>query len=464
MNRTTRGPRASLCAAASFVLGASVLGLARTVGALQGADIYIGELAQLQQFGRVGSIVGLMGDAPVCNAGTADLDWLVSPSPLHPFMNFNLYRLKGPRLQQIGQSWTKHGQGAAQNNACGFGCNPYPNSDRLGVGCSDTYSAQFNANSQNYMGPRSEVNPWTGSWSFNGSHMSQGNHPHGPIDHRLQVNDNDLDPAQNAGAQYFYELCVFGWDDGNHMNSIAREPVGVSGSPGGTWTFSLGGSNTSLGPAIESWPGATVTTIQNLTTDGRAMVAVKVTTNPNASTHFEFAIYNHDMDRGIGSFSVPRAATAVIGNINFSAVLSHEEQYSNDPWPSSTAGNVVSWSTQPFSSNPFANPIRWGTMYNFWFDSSAAASSTTVTLGAFKPGTPAQYTGSSQGPVGPVRKPGDVNNSGIVNVDDLLAVINGWGPCPPPAPGNCTADIAPAPAGNGTVNVDDLLLVINNWT
>jgi hypothetical protein len=49
---------------------------------------------------------------------------------------------------------------------------------------------------------------------------------------------------------------------------------------------------------------------------------------------------------------------------------------------------------------------------------------------------------------------------GAVNVNDLLAVINAWGPCPTSGP--CPADIAP-PGGDGTVNVNDLLAVINAW-
>jgi hypothetical protein len=48
-----------------------------------------------------------------------------------------------------------------------------------------------------------------------------------------------------------------------------------------------------------------------------------------------------------------------------------------------------------------------------------------------------------------------------VDVDDLLAVINAWGPCP--KGGDCPADIAPDGTGNGSVDVDDLLMVINNW-
>ena len=57
--------------------------------------------------------------------------------------------------------------------------------------------------------------------------------------------------------------------------------------------------------------------------------------------------------------------------------------------------------------------------------------------------------------------PGDATDDGIVDVDDLLAVINAWGDCPAP-PGSCFEDIAPL-GGNGVINVDDLLAVINNW-
>jgi hypothetical protein len=54
----------------------------------------------------------------------------------------------------------------------------------------------------------------------------------------------------------------------------------------------------------------------------------------------------------------------------------------------------------------------------------------------------------------------DITGNQVVNVDDLLAVINAWGPCA--NPNNCPADISP-PGGNDVVNVDDLLGVINGW-
>jgi len=53
---------------------------------------------------------------------------------------------------------------------------------------------------------------------------------------------------------------------------------------------------------------------------------------------------------------------------------------------------------------------------------------------------------------------GDVDGDTLVNADDLLAVINAWGPCLD----SCTADVWPL-GGNSVVNVDDLLEVINHW-
>jgi hypothetical protein len=49
--------------------------------------------------------------------------------------------------------------------------------------------------------------------------------------------------------------------------------------------------------------------------------------------------------------------------------------------------------------------------------------------------------------------PADVTGNGMVDIDDLLAVINGWGG------GAGPADVT----GNGVVDIDDLLAVINSW-
>jgi spore coat protein A len=48
------------------------------------------------------------------------------------------------------------------------------------------------------------------------------------------------------------------------------------------------------------------------------------------------------------------------------------------------------------------------------------------------------------------------DHNAVVNIDDLLTVINAWGPC-------ITIPCAAAVTGNGTVNIDDLLTVIYGW-
>ncbi len=57
------------------------------------------------------------------------------------------------------------------------------------------------------------------------------------------------------------------------------------------------------------------------------------------------------------------------------------------------------------------------------------------------------------------RRFGDLDNSGAIDIADLLALLAQWGPCPtPPAP--CVADLD----GDGMVGILDLLELLANWT
>ena len=53
--------------------------------------------------------------------------------------------------------------------------------------------------------------------------------------------------------------------------------------------------------------------------------------------------------------------------------------------------------------------------------------------------------------------PSDINNDGVTNVEDLLLLIDVYGPCP--EPDGCKADID----GNGAVDCPDVLLLIDGW-
>ncbi len=383
-----------------------------------GPDAYMGELGAMVQLGRLGDTVGCAIDTPLCNAGTDPLDTIVNPDPRHPFFVFNMYRLQNGRLEQVGQSWAKHMFGAAQGDFCGFGCTPYPNGSHLGVGCSDTYGAAFNG-TQSIMGPRSEINPWTGAFNYATSHINDPNAPpHTAISHRLQLHDADIDPAQHAGALFFADVYTVTHDDSNHMNSVSHEPVAINGAPGGDWSFDLSGPNSVNGPTINAWPGASLTTIpQTPTADGRCILGVKVTANGNGAWHYEYALYNHDMDRAVQSFSVPVGPGVTLSNMGFSAVRSHDEPFHNNPWPAVRAGGRLTWSTDPYNAGNSSNPIRWGTMYNFRFDATSAPASTTAILGLYKPGDPATLAGATQGPV---HCAPDFNADGLVNSQDFF--------------------------------------------
>jgi len=52
---------------------------------------------------------------------------------------------------------------------------------------------------------------------------------------------------------------------------------------------------------------------------------------------------------------------------------------------------------------------------------------------------------------------GDLNGDGTVDVVDLLALLEAWGPCPPDGP--CPADLT----GNGVVDVVDILELLLHW-
>jgi hypothetical protein len=52
---------------------------------------------------------------------------------------------------------------------------------------------------------------------------------------------------------------------------------------------------------------------------------------------------------------------------------------------------------------------------------------------------------------------GDVNCDDVVDINDLFAVINAWGPCGDPD--DCPADLT----DDGVVDINDLFVVLNNW-
>ncbi|HWB19783.1 MAG TPA: DNRLRE domain-containing protein [Phycisphaerales bacterium] len=107
------------------------------------------------------------------------------------------------------------------------------------------------------------------------------------------------------------------------------------------------------------------------------------------------------------------------------------------------AADVAAW-----LANPSTN-FGWVLMGNETFDGGAKRFDSRSGPSANRPTLTIVYTPA---PVG------DVTGDGIVNIDDLTAVILNWGNCPVSQP--CGADLT----HDGVVNIDDLSAVILSWS
>jgi hypothetical protein len=389
-----------------------------------GPDIIVGDMSGLAQFGSSGTQVGLGIGTTSCNNGDQEVHFFQLPNTDHSVVSQNLYRMSGgasnsDRFEQIGQSWVKHTFGADQENACGFGCTPASDFTTLGVGCSDPYAASQNADQTDHvgaLGSRAWVNPFTGA--FPGSNPRPENHTghvHTGTSHRILVEASDLNTTMNSGATYYAEVQYdspheYAWCQAhpgqcNMYNNASYRRYSVTGTT--SFTFSAVGSTVRMTPATDAWTGATSNTIEPAPgVDGRAFVVYKVT-NPSAGVwHYEYAIHNQNLDRSIQSFSVPLGCGVTVSNPGFHAPPNHpgfandgtlgDAGFSNAAWTSNQNFAALSWNTETFAQNQNANAIRFGTLYNFRFDSNRPPQAANATIGFFKTGNP--ITVGIQGP------------------------------------------------------------------
>jgi hypothetical protein len=382
---------------------------AATEGRTPGPDIIVGDIPSLQQFGSDGTQVGLAMGSDACNNGDMELDFFAMPNTDHPALAQNLYRMSGganddDRFEQIGQSWLPHGFFALQNNSCNFGCIPAANGTHLGSGCSNADNASSNGSQVN-LGSRAWVNPFTGVFP-SGANNHTG-HTHTGTTHRILVEGNDLNTTLNQGATYYaeaqfiapheYVWCQANPGQCNMYNNASYRRFSVTGTT--TFNFSAIGPTMRMTPAINAWTGATVNPIEpDPGMDGRAFIAYKVSGPLAGIWHYEYAIYNQNLDRGVQAFRIPLGCGTMVSNPGFHAPLNHpgiandgtlgDAGYSNAPWTTNQSANAFSWSTETFAQNQNANAIRWGTLYNFRFDSNRPPRSTNASISFFKTGSP----------------------------------------------------------------------------
>ena len=418
-------------------------------GTIPGPDVVVGDLSGLAQFGSsAGTQVGLAVGTDSCNYGTVPLNWFANPSNDHPVIPQNLYRMSGgatndDRFEQVGQSSVKHAFTALQNNICSLGCVANPNGTALGSGCSDPYGASLNSGPN--LGSRAWINPYTGAYPRNDSatpNNSHTGHTHLGPSHRILTEIADLNTSLNPGATYYaesqyvtpheYAWCLTHPGQCNMYNNVSYRRYSVTGT-GSPFTFSPVGSTVRTKTALTAWTGATIVTIDPAPgVDGVGAVGYKVTNPSPGVWHYEYAIYNQNMDRGIQSFSVPVGAGVTVSNVGFHAPPQHpgwsadgtagDAGYSSTPWTQTQLEGGLMWGSESFAQNPNANAIRWGTMYNIRFDSNQPPQLVNATVGFFKTGSP--ITVQVQGPTPAVAV--NVSISGRVTTQDGTPIRNAY--------------------------------------
>jgi len=376
-----------------------------------GPDVIVGDLPDVEQLGSAGTQVGVAVATTSCNAGDQPVDWFALPQTDHPVVPQNLYRMSGgtdntERFEQIGQSWLKHTFFALEDDACSFGCNTSGcvTGSHLCTGCSDPYDANLNG-TQDQIGSRAWVNPFTGDFPTNANDHT--GHNHDGVSHRVRIEADDLNQNLNQGATYFaeaqyvapseYTWCQAHPTECNMQNNASYRQYSVSGTS--NFSFSPVGNTVRMLAAIWAWTGATVNRQEpDPGNDGFWFMGYKVT-NPSAGVwHYEYALYNMNLDRAIQSFGVPLGSGVNISNVGFHAPPQepgwandgtfNNQGYSSTTWTVTQASDSITWNTETFAENQNANAIRWGTLYNFRFDADQPPESVNATVGYFKTGSP----------------------------------------------------------------------------
>lgn len=416
-----------------------------------GPDVIVGDLPDFTSYAPYNGIAAFAVGTTSCNVGDANLNWISSTNQ-HPVIGQNLYRWKrvngAGRFEQIGASWLKHGFTALNGTICGPCTNPDGTGATLDPTCSDPYSSGLNG-SQARLGPRSQVNAFTGYYPYPFTASAVPSGAPASIWRRLQVRTSDIIATQNPGALYFAEGHYIAADDaaaGSGGNNAAYRRVAISGTTTFTMSTVSGFATQRTMPAIYGWTtaesGVTVRQI-NVPGEGTFNLAYKVTPLADGMYHYEYMLHNLNSDRSGASFHINFPVGGVtdltdIVNVGFHDVDCHSgEPYSNTDWGTDRTDQAFGWTVpEMHAQNANANALRWTNAYTFRFDSNMAPVAGTATIGLFKPGTPTSVIASGIQVPGNNPCVGDFNVDGGTDGNDINAFFDAWEPGLPNADTN----------------------------
>lgn len=390
------------------------------------ADVQLFNLSSFTSVGRTGTYpngtTGFSTLTTSCNKGQTNIDWYAPMNENHPVIVQNLYCVRDGRIEQFGAAYLKHGFLATNtsNSNCGVGQHPGTGS-LLGPGLTDTYGTGNNSD-RYYLGPRSEVNPFTGEWTAWGSWFDLGvggTIPDGQRSltssqanslpahqNRIEVRDADLVNPTSEPRTYVYEAFYLCEQEINLDNQIGCRQTNISWS-GSAWSTMDSGAYMEGKPAIMRYvelvnAGKNVPAGDVLAVGGKVSNVsegvVYVAANPirlgGGLWRYEFAVFNYTSDRQIREVKIPVLNGMTVTNIGFRDT----DQNAANNWTGTYSNGQIVWATETQQQNPNANSLKYGYIYNFSFTANVPPVANTAYLGMFKSGSLGNLTGSVMAP------------------------------------------------------------------
>jgi hypothetical protein len=409
------------------------------VGRSVGPDLVVAELDSVTRFGRVGDITAYSVGTNVCNLGDGRVSW-ISHTNQHPVIIQSMYRLKDDRFEQIGLSWMAHGFYAVPESLCAA-CIDSTDGSELGVDCSTRRSAALNGVQEN-MSMRSDLDAHSGYFPYPWTAPP----PEPTIGKRIQIRDADLDPDLNSGASYFVQGHYIAADDAtaaNNNDNASYRPVIITEVADYTWDVAVTGITQRSAAAVRAWQDADSSVVEtdvSVPGEGLFILATKASEIAPGLWRYFYALQNVNSDRSGQSFSIPLPDGAAVTNVGFHDVDYHSgELYDLADWPATVVGGAITWATGTYDLDPYANALRFDSLYSFYFDVDVGPGPTTATIDLFKPGTPDDVTVST---IGPFIDMLDCNGNAIADECDISCGAPACGP-PCGASADCNTNGVP---------------------
>jgi hypothetical protein len=423
------------------------------IAGITGADVAVCDMPSIYRWGTSNGVTGYSVGTTSVNFGDENLDWYGDTND-HPRIPQNMFKVLDGRITQIGMSWCKDGFCALQEQGCAPGCSGSGGCpEYLTPGCADPYSDSINGN-QGGLGPRSQCNASTAIYTYPPQNLDQNYN--GAWGRRCAVEIIDLNPSVNEGAEYYADSMYLHKQDyqaGNGLNNASYKSMDVGSFSSQGYSLSLSGATRVGQPGIYAWAnsvdGVSINPV-DISGDGRVFVGSHSIDNGDGTWRYEYAVYNYNSDRNVGAITIPHTPGLEITDIGFHDVHHHSgEPYSTDDWVQISGSDSVTWQCEQFQTgNDVANPVRWATMYSYWFTANAAPTETlgsievhktgeTISIDVTAPGTPSN--------------PYDLNKDGCVNGGDLGSFLLYWG-----------TDLGDFNGDNDT-DGGDMGLLISNW-